>query len=344
MRTPTRQSGRPAALPVLLLACATLNPPGAGAFTEIVSFGDSLSDTGNLFAVTGNGFNAFVLRLLFPDLDPPIPSAPYFEGRFSNGPVWVEHVALGLGLAPLAPSERGGSNWAVGGATTGDDGSFLINLILPDDVEDQVEAYIDTRTPTGTALFVLEGGANDLLSGGETDVTVPVNRLTGFIRDLHQHGGRHFLVPNLPPLGRIPSEVGGPDAATLTARAAAFNARLATALDLLEGTLEGIAIYPVDVFGMFEDIVADPLSFGFTNITDPAFDESTGNVVPNPDAYLFWDDIHPTSRAHAMYGARALAAIPEPASAAGLVIVGLVLCLRRPRLRTQGPAPQRRPP
>ena len=50
--------------------------------SEIITFGDSLVDTGNFSLATGGA----------------IPPAPlYFNGRFSNGPVWVEQLANQLG-------------------------------------------------------------------------------------------------------------------------------------------------------------------------------------------------------------------------------------------------------
>ncbi|MHC4946335.1 MAG: hypothetical protein ACYTG7_25250, partial [Planctomycetota bacterium] len=49
--------------------------PGFEHFTGLWSFGDSLTDTGNTFALTGGSF--------------PL-SPPYFDGRFSDGPVWIE--------------------------------------------------------------------------------------------------------------------------------------------------------------------------------------------------------------------------------------------------------------
>ena len=65
----------------------------ASTFTSVIVYGDSLSDNGNLYALTGQ------------------PPAPYYNGRFSNGPVAVEYLASTLGV-PL-------SDFAWGGATTG---------------------------------------------------------------------------------------------------------------------------------------------------------------------------------------------------------------------------------
>src|SRR5262249_42011574 len=78
---------------------ANAEPP----FSEVVVFGDSISDTGNVFLFT-DGVAA---------------GPPYFEGRFSNGPVWVEVLAQGLGLPAPAPSLSGGTNSAWGRAQTG---------------------------------------------------------------------------------------------------------------------------------------------------------------------------------------------------------------------------------
>ena len=75
----------------------------AGAYDAIYAFGDSLSDTGNIFAATGGAE----------------PAAPYANGQFSNGAVWVQDLAAGLGVAPLKPSLLGGTDYAYGGAQTG---------------------------------------------------------------------------------------------------------------------------------------------------------------------------------------------------------------------------------
>ena len=81
----------------------------AGPFREVVVFGDSLSDSGNVFAAT-----EAVLAEAIPV------SPPYDEGRFSNGPVWVDILAEKLGLQ-LHPFLQGGTNFALGGAAIGFD-------------------------------------------------------------------------------------------------------------------------------------------------------------------------------------------------------------------------------
>jgi hypothetical protein len=67
-------------------------PLWAGQFKEIVVFGESSADTGNVFAATGN---------TFPDPN------YYFQGRWSNGPMWPERLASNLGVPDPTPSLLG---------------------------------------------------------------------------------------------------------------------------------------------------------------------------------------------------------------------------------------------
>src|SRR5271165_4400669 len=85
----------------MLAICAFLPRANAGTIDAIYSFGDSLSDVGNVFHLTG------------------IPAPPYVNGQFSNGPVWLQSLAAGLGLAPLTASLLGGTDYAYGSGETG---------------------------------------------------------------------------------------------------------------------------------------------------------------------------------------------------------------------------------
>ncbi len=69
-------------------------------YTQVISFGDSLSDTGNLLQTTRS------------------PPLPYFNGRISNGQFWNEILATNLGLTVPTPSLLGGTNYAWARAQT----------------------------------------------------------------------------------------------------------------------------------------------------------------------------------------------------------------------------------
>jgi phospholipase/lecithinase/hemolysin len=59
-------------------------------FSKVYVFGDSLVDTGNVYIATSADPND-----PFPTFPP---SPPYYNGRHSNGPLWVEVMAAELGL------------------------------------------------------------------------------------------------------------------------------------------------------------------------------------------------------------------------------------------------------
>src|SRR5690606_33362232 len=91
---------RVAAPLVVFYACCT--SAYAGPFSGLVVFGDSLSDMGNIAQASVDIF----------------PGRYYYNGRFSNGPVWVESLSVGLGLGELQRSTAGGGDFAYGGAKT----------------------------------------------------------------------------------------------------------------------------------------------------------------------------------------------------------------------------------
>lgn len=263
---------------------------GAGAahaadYDRIFSFGDSLTDTGRVYALTFG---------LLP------PSPPYYAGRFSNGPVWVESLPGLVGTDPGA-----GMNYAFGGAETG-----LVSPVGVPGVLGQVAEFAVTG-PSGrsTALYTVWGGGNDYRNGvtAGADPTPLVDRsianLTGSVERLALLGGRNFLVPNLPDLGTIPEAAGSPRAPTLTAATQAHNARLAAAMADLEQRL-GVQIVVVDVNGFYRAVAADPAAYGFTNTTTPCIlNNAPTGACPTPeaaDASLFWDEQHPTAAAHAL--------------------------------------------
>ena len=273
--------------------------------TQILVFGDSLSDSGNSLALT--------LGI--------IPPAPlYYLGRFSNGPVALEYLAEDLELA-LDPyyDDNAGNNFAVGGARTGTGNSnnddiapFLPDVTLPG-LADQIDVFassIGSGNADPDALYVVWAGPNDfldylggsipadpavLIEQGVTNIVDSVNRLTAL-------GASNLVVPNMPSLGRLPFSVAFRDEAT--AISIAFNGGLSLALDNLELVSDPAEakVIEVDLFAATEAIAANPEQFGLSNITDPLL--LSGLSLPtDPTAttgFFFWDLFHPTTEGHAL--------------------------------------------
>jgi phospholipase/lecithinase/hemolysin len=141
---------------------------------------------------------------------------------------------------------------------------------------------------------------------GETDVSVPVGNLVDHITELAMAGGRHFVLPNLFPLGSFPRFQGSIYEPIFNELSQDFNDLLVSEIQALVPQL-GIHIYPVDFHGSVQLALNDPTMFGFTNVTDPAFDN--GIFVPNPEDYLFWDNLHVTTRFHTYLGQQATIAV-----------------------------------
>jgi phospholipase/lecithinase/hemolysin len=273
----------------LFVACALATPLQAGQFKEIVAFGDSLTDTGNLYAATEDTF--------------PPASDYYYQGRFSNGPVWVEWLALQLGVPAPAPFVTGGTNYAFGGAET--DLKHEFSTEGTPNIGTQLLYFVDTQgTFSDDQLVVLWAGANDFLNAHQPDPSVPVANLSAAITSLAHLGAKTIVVPNLPPLGKTPALVGTAYEPVFDALTTQFNDKLESALDDLETNL-GITIIRLNTFDLLQRVLKTPTAFGFTNVTAPALITEGGaiggifvSVAPNPDDYLFWDIVHPTRVAH----------------------------------------------
>jgi outer membrane lipase/esterase len=275
----------------------------ASAYTQLIAFGDSLSDTGNVSFLTGG-----------------VPFAPYAPGRFSNGPVWIETLAANLGLSANA-ALTGGTNWAFGGAPTG-----LPFVTSVPRLTEQVSTYYLPSVggvADPNALYVVWGGGNDVRSGS---ITGSVGNISSIISTLAAAGATNFLVPNLPNIGLTPEAIAGGPAtvAGATFLSTTFNSQLAAATASLRTTL-GVNIIDVDVFAFLNNVIGNPSLFGITNTTARCYTGATGvggggTVCANPNEYVFWDGIHPTAAAHAALGQFATAAvIPVPPAAILLV-------------------------
>jgi outer membrane lipase/esterase len=317
--------------------------PGAAAtiadvYSSFWVFGDSLSDNGNVSAALAAG-------------TPPVnfPPPPYFNGRFSNGPVWNERF-----LADFAPGRSG--NFAFGGARTFDNGDTI------PDLDDQVAAFTAVRpflSLGSRSLASMFFGANDvfdainaaavaapaeILGVLSTRAAATLGNIAAGVGALSAEGIHEFALWNLPDLGQTPrlSDL-GPQAQGLGSLATAiYNAGFDAMVETLRAS--DLTIHTVDTFGLFNAATTNPSAFGLVNLTqaclpvDP-FQILLGAPVPPacdaPDTFLYWDKLHPTRVGHDALAEAfdaAMPVIPLPAPAF-LLLAGLggFAALRRRR-------------
>lgn len=271
-------------------------------FSDVYTFGDSLSDDGNLNALTEGRQ----------------PDFPGFQGRFTNGLVWIEKLTPNLALT--IP----GNNLAFGGASTGT--VNILNTTNPNDLNKPNLVFEDSLTLPGLqtliddflaknqtvdpkALYTVWAGGADYIGFGLTDAQESVSNLELAITKLADAGAKNFLVPNLFDLGAIPFAKikGSEEQERLTQVSQEHNQALQASLHRLEKE-QNINIINVDTASVFDDIIANPADFGFTNVTDEFLSsDATGlEDAIGPEKFLFWNPIHPTTRAHGFIADAAL--------------------------------------
>ncbi len=315
---------------VLLAAAFGLVAGGAAAetfdrYTSFWAFGDSLTDDGNLSAATGGA----------------APGAPYFEGRFSNGPVWAEHIA-----EDFTNAGKTAENFAYGGAAVGP--APLRPLPAPPvvDLDGQVGLFAEASPGRLGArpLASLWFGSNDLLFNGVPNGDAKkVGRaaargVASGALELRDLGVRDVILFNLPALEKTPNyriiNPGGAEQARKGTRA--FNRTLARRADGLREA--GMRVTEIDVFALFNELLDDPVKFGVVDARTPCY---LPGVVFCGDTLApllaFFDPVHPNATIHAAVADAVRAEVaPVPLPAPALLLVGGLAALGLVRLQRQG--------
>ena len=326
-----------AACAAVFVAHGTAMPAQAAPYDRLYVFGDSLLDSGNLYALTG------------------IPTSPPYAQRFTDGPTSIEYYAANAGLSlthsanpNAAPTQS--LNFAVSGALTDTRNNIaavngttgLVNQVA--DFGSRVQAGTASFDPA-TTLFFVEGGGNDILRAvyfGDDPNTL-VDRATANVRGeidaLVALGAQHVALATYSDLSYLPTgrASSAEQAALLSSLSTGLSAAYVSLADELRATT-GRDVFGVDFGGLYNAVYADPAAYGFTNGTASCADPiiTPTSVCSDPASYVYWDRLHPTTAVHRIVGegltaALSASAVPEPVSAALLVpgLAGLALLRRR---------------
>jgi phospholipase/lecithinase/hemolysin len=291
--------------------------------SHVVVFGDSLSDNGNLYEYMKHQL--------------PI-SPPYFEGRFTNGLVWIEHVMQHY--YPNSVREHL-SNYAFGGSGVSEDN----DNVDEDDISvftlrTEIDSYLLTHPNAieENSLFVLWMGANNYIATPDDvdEAVVQVN--AGIVKQterLLKHGAKHILIATIPDLGKTPWATDFDLTDIWSDLSIKHNQLLRQQVARLKAKYPDVEWILLEVDDMFNRAMNYPHDYGFTNTQGTCYEAMTPNKPHNAlsgpqsmslfkmvgsvsassaavssDAcagFLFFDPIHPSGKAHELIAKETIA-------------------------------------
>ena len=285
--------------------------------SQLIVFGDSLSDNGNLASAPGFGF---------------LNKSPYDHG-FSNGPRAVEVLATQLGL-PVDPFYNSGAtvlgtNFAIAGARAYD------NRPQPrsPDLSEQVNTFLATfGTPDPKALYVIFIGGNDVRDARDATseanaqyiIHAAADAIGDNVRLLLDAGAKAIMVVNAGDLGAIPEThllaLNNHQPSLIkrsTGLTRRFNEKLTEGIREIKQGLHADHLVEFDYFSFARYVDLEYLALGFTNKKDACFSSVTFtfnagcNNGSNFDQFLYFDEIHTSARTDERVGRAFYSSIPE---------------------------------
>ena len=229
-----KQPGRLPAWIICALITFLLYPLPVKAFTSIVAFGDSYTDTGNA------------------------PSSPpdYWNSRFSNGPLWIEDLSQMLGFAYNA-----GNNYAVSGTESDELGVAIDNF---PGTSDSANVLFAIWTGNNDIANHLDLGTDD--SAWDTRINGIVSSCMTASDMLYNKGARNLVLFNVMDLTRCPDILNGYSdsfRSYILGKIQLLNSRLAAAIPNLLSSHPGLQVYQFDIYSNFNYLLDNYVSLGF---------------------------------------------------------------------------------
>lgn len=293
-------------------------------YSNVIAFGDSLSDTGNLASIT---------------IDFPF---PFYNNRVSDGPVALDLLAESVGYSAAASLHLSGNpsgyNYAVAGGN-----------IIGNDVEDlapQVSAHLNrvNNATDSQALYVLIMGGNDIrgirsissTAAANTEIELIIDQLISQLTRLSEAGAQHFFIANVPNVGRIPETLVLGETVSVQAElyTQTYNALLETRLTSFSQQT-GVNIRLFDMYESLENILdnANDFGFSFTDVgcfVDLEFHPGClfGFAF---DRFVFFDNLHPTNATNQIVAQNMIEklneVIPQPQPDTTILPIGVIMLL-----------------
>ncbi|KAF9672501.1 hypothetical protein SADUNF_Sadunf11G0048900 [Salix dunnii] len=313
-------------------------------------FGDSLVDNGN-----NNQLSSLAKANYMPyGID--YPRGP--TGRFSNGRTTVDVIAQQLGfrneIPPYATARGRSILWGVNyasaaagireetGRQLGARISFSGQVRNYQNTVSQITSILGSQNAAASHLskciLSIGLGSNDYLNNyfmpqlysssrqytPEQYANVLIQQYAQQLRILYNNGGRKFALIGVGQIGCSPSELAqnSPDGRTCVQRINSanqiFNNKLRSLVDQFNRNAPGAKFIYINAYGIFQDILNRPASFGFTvtNAGCCGVGRNNGQITclplqtpcRNRNQYVFWDAFHPTEAANIIVGRRSYSA------------------------------------
>lgn len=265
---------------------------------NIVVLGDSISDNGNLYNMSF-------------DFAPNRNS--WYEGRFTNGPIWADYLSQNMKVNMV--------DLAIGGVKTTNqmliEKMDIIQLMLfsPYSQINYIPFYI--RQDLHKTLFFVTIGGNDVFSVDglppakayqKIDKTIDNYELT--VRKMIDFGAENIILIEVPELGKLPHYHNkGGAIISMTNYSNYYNGKMQIMRDKLykEFKEKGVKIFVYHLVEYLQkDFKAQNIPISCLNVTEFNDEEKTdvdytskqGDFIKGCPDTMYWDDIHPTTYVH----------------------------------------------